>query len=115
MASKQITGIDRKEYPSISKQKIKYFDERKLAIQVRSCQASGWPKRDTGKTFLHNCFREMPKKDTNDFEKIKKLLLRRFVYIEDAFNNKFRTARVRGEDFSAFVVRLTTFFNRYPW
>ena len=59
-------------------------------------------------------FHEMPRDQIGDYDKVKQNLLRRFIYTEDSFREKFRAARCgKTEDTEAFAVRLTSYFNRW--
>ena len=59
-------------------------------------------------------YRRLGKDDSDDYQKLKKALLKRYGMTEEGFRNKFRNSRVeKGETPSQFVDRLTNYFERW--
>ena len=112
---------------SVGKPKLPYFNDKVDNIESYlykfelHAEAMAWPK-DTwasniaillqGKALDY--FREMPREQIRDYDRVKQNLLRRFVYTEDSFREKFRSARCeKTEDTEAFAVRLSSYFHRW--
>ena len=59
-------------------------------------------------------YHRLGKDDSDDYQKLKKALLKRYGMTEEGFRNKFRNSRVeKGETPSQFVDRLTNYFERW--
>ena len=109
------------------KTKMPYFNEKIDNIESylykfqRHAEAAGWPKSSWANNLVTllqgralDYFREVPTAEMNDFDKVKQNLLKRFVYTEEAFREKFRSARLqKDEDFCAFSVRITSYYDRW--
>ena len=108
------------------KVKIPSFQENRDNLDAyierfeRYARSQEWPKKDwslslsallQGKAL--EVYSRMPLEDTNDYDKLKSALLKRFQMTEEGYRVRFRTSRPeKSETPSQFAGRLSSYFTR---